>query len=120
MVANQISSPSTILDSSANAPKIFVLNRDDISYPALKDVKAKIIRSFGHHRESDTRIDSFKPYKTAIEARLTIKNRIIDVAGFLTGDSAPALLAATVTIADLLDVPKDIIIDGIASYEPKA
>ena len=119
LVSYDISSPQDISPLLSRSPDFLILDRDNASYPVLKDTKSTTAtKTFGHHRESDTRIDNFKPYKTAIEARLTLGNRILDVAAFLTGDTAPSLLAAATTVADLLGLDKDTIVDGLASYEP--
>jgi len=119
LISHSIASPSSMTPILSRPADFLILNRDDASYLVLKDTKPKVTtKTFGHHRESDTRIDNFKPYQTAIEARLTLGNRILDVAAFLTGESAPSLLAAATTVADLLGLDKDAIQDGLASYEP--
>jgi hypothetical protein len=120
IVANQVSSPTSFINDPPSTPDFLVLNRDDLAYAALKDHPVKTAtRSYGHHRDANTHVDSSKPYKTAVEARLTVDGRPLDVAAFLTGDTAPALLAAATTVADLLGINKDTIVEGLASFEPE-
>jgi hypothetical protein len=119
LLTDRISAPASVVNGVSKMPNYLVLNRDDLSYPALKDTRAaKSTKSYGHHREADTRVDSFKPYRTAIEARLSLGNRVLDVAAYLTGEPAPGLLAAAATVADILGIERDVIVEGLAAYEP--
>lgn len=100
-------------------PQFIALNRDDPSFDHFTKFPAKTASvNYGQHRDATTRINRSKLYKKGTEANLTINGSSFDVATFVSGEQAVAYMAAAATVAALLDIPVDAIIDGIASYEP--
>lgn len=94
-----------------------VLNRDSAFFSILESSPSKVI-TFGSHPSSDIRIDRSKLYKKGTEATLSHGAETVQVATFATGESAVNWLAAATTIAKLLNITPEILVDGLANYEP--
>ena len=104
-----------------NSPHFIVLDRDDPRYDHFATFPAQTaVSTYGHHKDANTHINRSKLYKKGTEANLSIGPSSFDVATFAVGEEAVAFMAAAVALAALLDIPQDVIIDGIASYEPQA
>ncbi|MCL1839662.1 Mur ligase family protein [Candidatus Saccharibacteria bacterium] len=115
-IADLVAQKSTLFQDS---PHFIVLNRDDPQYDHFSTFAAKTATTtYGQHREAKTRINRSKLYKKGTEASLAHDSATFDVATFAIGEEAVALMAAAAAAANLLGVPDDIIVEGIASYEP--
>lgn len=102
-----------------NSPQFIVLNRDDPQYDLFASFSPKTSSAtFGQHKESNIRINRSKLYKKGTEANLAHNSSNFDVATFAIGEEVVSLMAAAAAAASLLDIPDDIIVEGIASYEP--
>lgn len=123
--------PRTIATNSTSAdeakailfntqPTFSILNRDDANFDLFAKYPAKTATfSYGHSLDSDLCINRFKLYKQGTEANITYSGQKFDVATYVTGEEATHYMAAAALGAFALDFDKDIIVDGIADYEPK-
>jgi len=103
-----------------SAPKCLVLDRDSANFSTIETLPADKKTSHGHHHDAKTKIESHKLYKKGSEANLKLpSSEKITVASFLANEDSIKSMSAAVAAADLLGITSDIIIDGLASYEPK-
>lgn len=111
-----IKNEKTIFKSN---PKIVILNRNDLNYDKLSDLKGSEKTLTYGQGGSDIKILKSKLYKKGAEATISISPEIINVATFIPGETAVSYMAAAVAIAHSLGIKTDAIIDGIASYDPE-
>jgi UDP-N-acetylmuramyl pentapeptide synthase len=100
-------------------PEIVVLNEDDANYPSFANFTGNTETfTYGTTRTSTLRIDSAKLYKKGTEANLSLGSSRFSVASFLTGEPIVSYMTCAAAIAASLRVANDVIIDGIANYNP--
>ncbi len=103
----------------AMKPEIVVLNEDDANYPSFANFTGNTETfTYGTTRTSTLRIDSAKLYKKGTEANLSLGSSRFSVASFLTGEPIVSYMTCAAAIAASLRVANDVIIDGIANYNP--
>lgn len=99
-------------------PEIVVLNHDDLNYGTFAEFAGtKETITFGQSG-TDVKILNSKLYARGTEATISVKAEIMNVATFITGETAVEYMACAVAIAEGLKIPSDKIIDGIANYDP--
>jgi len=99
-------------------PEIVVLNHDDLNYDTFEEFKgSKKTITFGQS-SADVKVLNSKLYAKGTEATISINSEIINVATFVTGETAVSYMACAVAIASGLEIDNAKIIDGIAEYEP--
>lgn len=101
-------------------PKIVVLNKSDLNYEKFSEIKGTEKTLTYGQTSSDVKILKSKLYKKGAEATLSLSPEIINVATFVSGETAVSYMAAAAAIARSLNVKSDAIIDGIANYDPEA
>ena len=100
-------------------PEIVVLNEDDANYPSFAHFTGNTDTfTYGTTRTSTLRIDSAKLYKKGTEANLSLGSSRFSVASFLTGEPIVSYMACAAAVATSLRIANDVIIDGIANYNP--
>ena len=116
--------PEEYLDSEKTLfdmkPEYVVLNHDDLNYETFSEFKGtKGTITYGQ-TSADAKILNSKLYSKGTEATLSLKSDIVTVATFVTGETAVSYMAAAAAIAEMLEIPNDKIVEGIANYEPEA
>ena len=116
--------PEEYLDSEKTLfdmkPEYVVLNHDDLNYEIFSEFKGtKGTITYGQ-TSADAKILNSKLYNKGTEATLSLKSDIVTVATFVTGETAVSYMAAAAAIAEMLEIPNDKIVEGIANYEPEA
>lgn len=100
-------------------PEVVVLNEDDAHYVDFsKFTGVKDTLTYGTTRTATIRIDGAKLYKKGTEANLSLGSSRFTVASFLTGEPIISYMACAAAIATALHVSTDVIVDGIAGYNP--
>lgn len=100
-------------------PEIVVLNSDDLNYGVFEEFKgSKKTVVFGQSG-SDVKILNSKLYNKGTEATLSIRSEILNVATFVSGETAVSYMACAAAIADGLGISTSYITDGIAEYYPE-
>ena len=100
-------------------PEIVVLNHDDLNYETFEEFKGTQKTITYGQSSADVKILNSKLYAKGTEATLSLKSDIINVATFVTGETAVSYMACAAAIANALGAPNDKITDGIASYDPE-
>lgn len=103
----------------ASNPRYIVLNRDDSwfdffdKYPAISQ---KI--TYGTHADAEAKIDHVKLYKKGSEATVVIDHQIkLDLATALPGKFNVYNMTAAASLAYIIGVKLDAIIEGVANLE---
>lgn len=97
-------------------PEIVVLNGDDLNYRTFAEFHGtKETLVYGQSGD-DIKILNSKLYPKGTEATLSVKNEVISVASFVTGETTVAYMAAAAAIAAGLGIESQFIIEGIAEY----
>ena len=99
-------------------PEIVVLNHDDLNYDTFKEFKGKKKTLTYGLTSSDVKILNSKLYTKGTEATLSIDSEILQVATFVPGETAVSYMAAAATIAHALGIDKEMIVEGLAEYDP--
>ncbi len=96
-------------------PKVAVLNRDDRSYPHLRDVRADRVLTYGRNNRADVHpLDVIQsPQHTFL--RVHTHGRVFPVESDLIGEFNVYNLLAAITVGIGLDLPVEAIQRGIAS-----
>ena len=114
--------PNDYLDSERTLfkmkPEIVVLNCDDLNYTAFESFQGKTQTLTYGQTSSDVKILSSKLYPKGTEATLSIRSEIMNVATFLTGETAVSYMACAAAIAHSIGISEKYIVDGIANYDP--
>ena len=110
-----IESEKTLFDMN---PNIVILNHDDLHYDSFADYKGKEKTISYGQTSSDVKILNSKLYNRGTEATLSIKSEILQVATFVTGETAVSYMACAAAIASAINIAPDKITEGIANYEP--
>lgn len=109
-----IANEKTLFDMK---PEIVILNHDDANYDKFSEFKGtKQTLDFGQTGK-DVRILSSKLYPKGTEVTLSVQSEIMNVATFVTGETAVSYMACATAIAKALNVSEKNIVDGIANYE---
>ncbi|MBR2725953.1 hypothetical protein IKE87_01660 [Candidatus Saccharibacteria bacterium] len=99
-------------------PEIVVLNHDDLNYGTFADFKGtKETVTFGQSG-TDIKVLNSKLYPKGTEATISVRAEIMNVATFISGETAVEYMACAVAIAEGLKIPSEKIVDGIANYDP--
>lgn len=113
--------PNDYLDSERTLfkmkPEIVILNSDDLNYAAFEVFQGKSQTLTYGQTGSDVKILSSKLYPKGTEATLSIRSEIVNVATFLTGETAVSYMACATAIAHSIGISEKYIVDGIANYE---
>ena len=100
-------------------PEYVVLNRDDNNFLEFSKFKGKQgTATYGSDHYSDTTIERRTLYRKGSEATLNIEGHRFSVASFLTGEPNISYMAAAATIAHLMHLSEDQIINGISNFDP--
>ena len=100
-------------------PEYVVLNRDDSNFLEFSKFKGKQgTFTYGSDHYSDTKIERRTLYRKGSEATLNIEGHRFIVASFLTGEPNISYMAAAATIAHLMHLSEDQIINGISNFDP--
>jgi UDP-N-acetylmuramyl pentapeptide synthase len=100
-------------------PEIVVLNHDDLNYGTFAECHgSKETITFGQSG-TDVKILNSKLYAKGTEATISVRAEIMNVATFVSGETAVEYMACAVAIAQGLKIPSDKIVDGIANYDPE-
>ena len=100
-------------------PEYVVLNRDDSNFLEFSQFKGKQgTFTYGSDHYSDTKIERRTLYRKGSEATLNIEGHRFSVASFLTGEPNISYMAAAATIAHLMHLSEDQIINGISNFDP--
>ncbi len=100
-------------------PDYVVLNHDDANYETFAEFKGvKDTIDYGL-TGAGVKILNSKLYPKGTEATLSVKTEVISMATFVPGETAVAYMACATAIAKALGIENEIIIDGIANYEPE-
>lgn len=100
-------------------PAIVVLNHDDLNYDTFAEFKGELNTVTFGQSSTDVKILNSKLYNKGTEATLSINSEIVTVATFLTGETAVSYMACAAAIATGLELKIDLIVDGIAEYDPE-
>lgn len=103
----------------ASQPKFIVLNRDDDWFEYFDKYSAGYQKmTYGTHDEAEARIDYVKLYKKGSEARVVIDHQTkLELATALPGKFNVYNMTAAATVAYLLGVKLDDIVEGAANLE---
>lgn len=102
-----------------NRPKFIVLNRDDEWFDYYNKYQASSHKiTYGVHEEAEARIESVKLYKKGSEARVLIdSNTKLELATALPGKYNVYNMTAAVSLAYLLGVNLESIVEGVANLD---
>lgn len=102
-----------------NKPRYIVLNRDDEWYDFFNSYEASEQKmTYGQREESETRITNMKLFKKGSEAELVFDHQThVKLATFLPGAYNVYNMAAAATIAYLLGISTEDIVEGVANLE---
>ena len=99
-------------------PEYVVLNRDDINYDTFSEFKGtKGTLTFGQS-SADVKILNSKLYAKGTEATLSLNSEIVTAATFVPGETSVSYMACAAAIGQTLGLSNEIIIEGIANYDP--
>jgi len=103
----------------AREPKFIVLNRDDAWYDYYDKFPAGELKmTYGQHEEAEAKIDYVKLYKKGSEATVVIDHQTkLELATALPGTFNVYNMTAAASVAYLLGVKLDDIVEGIANLE---
>lgn len=111
-----IENEKTLFDKK---PAYVVLNHDDINYEKFSEFKGKKgTLTFGQS-SADIKILNSKLFIKGTEATLSVRSDIVTMATFVPGEMAVSYMACATAIANLLDIPNEKIVEGIAEYDPE-
>ncbi len=102
-----------------NKPRYIVLNRDDEWYDFFNSYEASEQKmTYGQREESETRVTNMKLFKKGSEAELVFDHQThVKLATFLPGAYNVYNMAAAATIAYLLGISTEDIVEGVANLE---
>ena len=100
-------------------PEIVVMNHDDTNYDAFTEFKGRRATLDYGLAGTDVKILNSKLYPKGTEATLSVKSEVISVATFVPGETAVSYMACATAIAKAMEIKTDVIIDGIAEYQPE-
>ena len=102
-----------------NKPRYIVLNRDDEWFDYFDAFEASEQKmTYGKHEDAETQIKSVKLFKKGSEAELVFDHQTnITLATYLPGDYNISNMAAAATLAYLLGVSTEDIVEGVANLE---
>lgn len=102
-----------------NKPRYIVLNRDDEWYDFFNSYESGEQKmTYGQREESEARITNMKLFKKGSEAELVFDHQThVKLATFLPGAYNVYNMAAAATIAYLLGVSTEDIVEGVANLE---
>jgi UDP-N-acetylmuramoyl-L-alanyl-D-glutamate--2,6-diaminopimelate ligase len=103
----------------AKQPKFIVLNRDDEWFDYFDQFPAEAQKiTYGKHESADAHIDRVKLFRKGTEADLTIDHQTkLELATALPGEFNAYNMVAAASVAYLLGVHLDDIVEGIANLE---
>lgn len=102
-----------------NKPKFIVLNRDDQWFDFFDQYQASSHKiSYGTHDEAEAKIEHVQLYKKGSEARVLIdSNTTLELATALPGKYNVYNMTAAASLAYLLGIDLNAIIEGVANLE---
>ena len=103
----------------ASKPDFIVLNRDDSWFDFFDKYPANAQKiTYGHHDESEVKVERVKLYKKGSEARLLIDHQTkLDLATAMPGEFNVANMAAAAATAYVLGVDLKSIVEGVANLD---
>jgi UDP-N-acetylmuramoyl-L-alanyl-D-glutamate--2,6-diaminopimelate ligase len=103
----------------ASEPRFIVLNRDDDWFSYFNQFPARSHKiTYGAHEDAEAKIEHVKLYKKGSEATIVIDHQIkLDLATALPGKFNVYNMTAAATLAYVLGVKLDSIIEGVANLE---
>ena len=111
-----LDSEKTLFDMK---PEYVILNHDDSNYETFASFKGiKGTLDFGLTGK-DIKILNSKLYPRGVEATLSAGVEVFTVASFVPGETAVSYMACAAAIAKALSIKTELIVDGIAEYDPE-
>lgn len=103
----------------ANSPKFIVLNRDDEWFEFFNQFPAEAQKiTYGKHESADAHIDRVKLFRKGTEADITIDHQTkLELATALPGEFNAYNMVAAASVAYLLGINLEAIVEGIANLE---
>ena len=103
----------------ANSPRFIVLNHDDEWFDYFNQFPATSQKiTYGKHQAAEARIEYTKLYKKGSEARVVIDHQTkLELATALPGEFNIYNMAAAASLAYVLGIPLNDIVEGVANLE---